>query len=225
MDIFLLRHFESIKNTQVTFSSIDDKEGLTKKGIKDGKKTAKKLRTILTSSGKKIMNIYCARSVRAIKSAEIIAKELGIKVESFSELLSTKSTEILGKTKEEVKQKNPRFIMELEMYDSGLYNSYNFHRDINKSQKIEYENNVNKCIQEIINRDSDEIKIIVLHNSSITATLINFARKYYQYPNDFYGKVITDSGNIFWIRKHENGNAEFKAMNYNIKQFMEIYNG
>lgn len=31
MDIFLLRHFESIKNTQVTFSSIDDKEGLSTK--------------------------------------------------------------------------------------------------------------------------------------------------------------------------------------------------
>ncbi len=215
MDIFLLRHFESIKNTQITFSSIDDKEELTEKGIIQGKCIAKDIRKILELKGLNISKIYCADSIRAIHSAKIIADTISqnIVVEPHKEFLSTKSKELMGKTKDEVRNSNPLFMKELSLYDAGLFNSYDFHRDINKEKKIIYERMVCGCLKEIINNSEPEnAKLFCLHNSSITAIAIHFARKIYNYPNDYYGKVIADNGKIFWIHCDES-NMDFWVAN------------
>ena len=98
MDLFLLRHFESIKNTQVTFSSIEDKEELTENGVIQGKRVSDNLRQILELKSLTVKNIYCAKSVRAQCSAELMASALSgnVQVQAFNELLSTKSKDILG---------------------------------------------------------------------------------------------------------------------------------
>lgn len=202
MDIFLFRHFESIKNTQVSFSSLDDREELTENGILYGKKVAADLRKIVKLKGLNVKKIYCANSVRAIKSAKLVAAELSedVQIVRLEELLSTKSEDIMGKTKDEVRKVNPLFIQELSLYDAGIFNAYDFHREVGKKEKQEYEQKVFKCIEQIINNDEKEdVKIICMHNSSITAAIINFARKLYCYPMDFYGKIIADNGKMFWF--------------------------
>lgn len=202
MDIFLFRHFESIKNTQETFSSMNDKEELTGNGILYGKKVAADLRKIVELKGLNIKRIYCANSVRATESAKLVAAEFSkdIEIVRFDEFLSTKSEDVMGKTKEDARKINPLFIQELCLYDAGIFNAYDFHRKVGKKEKQEYEKKVFQCIEKIINNDEKEdVKIICLHNSSITAAIINFARKQYHYPIDFYGKVIADNGKIFWI--------------------------
>lgn len=224
MDIFFLRHFESIKNTQITFSSIDDKEELTDEGILKGKEIANNINEILGIKKLTVKNIYCANSIRAKHSAEIIATAISkdTKIQTYNDLLSTKSKELMGKTKTEVRKKNPQFIRELSLYDAGIYNSYNFHRDINKNMKKEYEIKVCKCIEKIINNNEDETaKIICLHNSSITAIVINIARNLYDYPNDYYGKVVADNGKLFWLHC-ENGTNDFLIANCDSKTLLDI---
>lgn len=204
MDIFLLRHFESVKNTQVSFSSVDDLEDLTIEGIEHGKATAKNLKLLLQICSLNVKKIYCADSTRAKKSAELISQTIGggVTVQKYKELLSTKSKDTIGKTKEEVRRTNPLFMQELALYDAGIYNSYTFHRAVGKEEKIQYEKQVCQCIDNIIHNEEDEnAKIICLHNSSITAIAINIARQFYDYPKDYYGKVIADNGKIFWIRE------------------------
>ena len=227
MDIFLLRHFESIKNTQVTFSSIDDKEELTENGVIQGKQVSDNLRQILELKGLTVKNIYCAESVRALQSAEIMASALSesVQVQAFSELLSTKSKDILGKTKKQVRESNPEFMRQLSLYDAGIYSSYDFHREVGRDLKIEYEKKVCKCIEKIVNNDAEEdVKIICLHNSSLTAAVINFARKLCQYPKNHYGKVIADNGKIFWIHE-ENNEQKFIVANYDSELLLEIIRG
>lgn len=227
MDIFLLRHFESIKNTQVTFSSIDDKEGLTENGVLQGKQVSDNFRQILELKGLTVKNIYCAKSVRAQQSAEILATALSgsVQIQTFSELLSIKSKDILGKTKKQVMESNPEFMRELSLYDAGIYSSYDFHREVGRDLKIEYEKEVCNCIEQIINNDAEEnVKIICLHNSSLTAAVINIARKLCQYPKDFYGKVIADNGNFFWIHE-ENKERKFIVGNCDSELLLEIIRG
>lgn len=227
MDIFLLRHFESIKNTQVTFSSIDDKEGLTEKGIIQGKQMSDNLCKILKHKNLRAENIYCAKSVRAQQSAEIIASALAkdVQIQAFSELLSTKSKDILGKTKEQVRESNPEFMRELSLYDAGIYSSYDFHRELGKDSKIEYEKKVCNCVDHIINNNVEEnVKIICLHNSSLTALVINIARKLCQYPKNYYGKVIADNGRIFWIHG-EGDEQKFVVANCDSGLLLEMIRG
>lgn len=227
MDIFLLRHFESTKNTQVTFSSIDDKEELTENGIMQGKRVSDNLRQILELKGLTVKNIYCAKSVRAQQSAELMATVLAkdVQIQTFNELLSTKSKDILGKTKKQVMKSNPEFMRELSLYDAGIYNSYDFHREVGKDLKIEYERKVCKCIEEIVNNDVEEnAKIICLHNSSLTAAVINIARRLCQYPKNYYGKVISDNGKIFWIHG-ENNEQRFIVANCDSALLLEIIRG
>lgn len=227
MDIFLLRHFESVKNTQVTFSSIDDKEELTENGVIQGKSISNNLRQILELKGLTAKNIYCAKSVRAQRSADLIASTLSgnIQVQAFNELLSTKSKDILGKTKKQVMKNNPEFIRQLSLYDAGIFSSYDFHREVGKDLKIEYEKKVCECIEKIVKNDVKEnVKIICLHNSSITAAVINIARKLCKYPKDYYGKVIADNGKFFWIHE-ENNEKKFIVANCESEILLEMIRG
>ena len=223
MDIFLLRHFESVKNTQLSFSSLNDLEDLTAAGIEQGRQVAADIKMFIKMHSLTIKKIYCADSVRAKKSAELIAREVGpeVKVRAYTELLSTKSMDTVGRTKEEVRKVNPQFIQELSLYDAGLYNSYSFHRAVGKEEKRRSEQQVCQCIEEIINnKEQEDIKIICLHNSSITAAAINIARTFYDYPQDFYGKVIADNGKIFWIQK-KNERLKFVAANCDSRMLLD----
>lgn len=227
MDIFLLRHFESVKNTQVTFSSIDDKEELTENGVIQGKSISNNLRQILELKGLTAKNIYCAKSVRAQRSADLIASTLSgnVQVQAFNELLSTKSKDILGKTKKQVMKNNPEFIRQLSLYDAGIFSSYDFHREVGRDLKIEYEKKVCECIEKIVKNDVKEnVKIICLHNSSITAAVINIARKLCKYPKDYYGKVIADNGKFFWIHE-ENNEKKFIVANCESEILLEMIRG
>lgn len=224
MNVFLLRHFESIKNTQRTFSSLEDKEGLTEEGVHNGKLIAKNLMEIINLNNWIIKNVYCADSIRALQSAEIFANVLSTSVEikAYPELLSTKSKDIIGKTKAQVRKDNPQFMQELSLYDAGVFSSYNFHREFGEKLKKEYEETVFNCIKKIVFNDVEEtIKIIFLHNSSLTAAVINYARELCNYPMDFYGKVNADNGKIFWLRDESN-NRQFIAANCDSNLLLEL---
>lgn len=223
MDILLIRHFESIKNQQTSFSSLEDMEELTDNGIIKGKIVAENLKEFLNNRQLKANNIYCAKSVRAEKTAEIIASTISksIKIVSFPELLSHKSNELMGKTKKEASKTHPQFIFELSLYDAGLYNAYNFHRNDAKEEKRLYEEKVVKCIQKITQNNVDEnVKIIILHYSSITAAVIHYAREVLNYPKDYYGKIIADNGSVFWVQ-HTKNQKKFLAANVDSQQ---LYN-
>ena len=202
MLVLVMRHLESQKNVSKTFSSLNDHEKLTLDGEMTGKKIANDIYEFVKAHDLKVKNVYCANSNRAISTAKIIAELLSVDIRSFDELRSNKSGTLLGKSEQEAASINPLFVHQLKLFRAGLFSSYNFVNVYQREDKHDFEKRVMNCVASIINDDTEELKIIVLHHSSLTATMINIARKIYSYPTDFYGHVACELGNIFlWNSK------------------------
>lgn len=199
MKIILLRHFESEKNINTSFSSTENDELLTEQGIKMGEFIAENINDYVIHNHHVVHSVYCADSKRAVHSAEIIASQLNVDVRSFKDLTSNNSGQLLGKTEYEAMQINPEFMYQLKLYRAGLYSSYDFVKVYERENKKDFENRVNMCVSNILLDKTETLKIIVMHHSSLTAFMINFARKYYNYPINFYGHVDCSLGNIYLL--------------------------
>lgn len=201
--LLILRHLESNKNIHQQFSSMEDREELTSNGMLMGHTAANYISMFVENHSYKVKKIYCANSTRAIKTAKIIADKLGVETYAFDELRSNNSGSLRGKSEFEAQKINPIFMKQLKLFRAGIYSSYNFVDVFNREDKHDFEKRVNKCIEKILAEDLGTLKIVVLHHSSLTATIINFARKFYNYPLEFYGHVACELGNIYLISEND----------------------
>lgn len=213
MDILLIRHLESEKNINNRFSTPENKEHLTDGAKQEGTELAKSIKKFIFNHKLNVDSIYCADSARAVETAEIMATSLSIKVVAFEDLLSTKTGILQGKNEDEAKDICPKYIEELELFRAGIFSAYNFTKVPNKEDKYVFETRVTNRIENIMcNETKEDVKIIVLHHSSLTAAVIYFARKCLNYPMDYYGLVVANYGGIYWIHS-EDGIFEFKKAN------------
>ena len=204
MKIILLRHVESEKNINKSFSSEQNQEAITKKGENQADLIANYIAQYVTSVGCSVKTVYAANSERAITTAKKIAISIGaevLPVDSFISVTTDKS--IKGKSENEILKSNPQFIYELSLYRAGLFNAYNYSTVADVIKSGQYERSVMEEFDNILFNDLETLKIIVLHHSSITALLINLARKMGIYPYDFYGRVDADLGSIYLINYDE----------------------
>ena len=139
MAILLMRHMESEKNINRTFSSISNEECLTTKGKKDCYIIAETINEFVTKNNLNVKNIYSANSIRARTTASVIAEKLGLSVMAFDELCSNKSGELLGKSEAEANKINPLFIKQLTLFRAGLFSSYDFVKVYRREDKHEFE--------------------------------------------------------------------------------------
>ncbi|MBQ9885807.1 MAG: histidine phosphatase family protein [Lachnospiraceae bacterium] len=203
MQIIFMRHMESEKNISKIFSSYRDSEELTEHGLNMGRKISSVIHEYIKKNNFKVTYIYCANSKRAITTAGFLASEINVCVKAFDKLRSNNSGALKGKTEEEARMINPLFVKQLELYRAGLFSSYDFVKVYEREDKRSFEKNVASCIENILNDTSEDLKIFVLHHSSLTAAMIYFARKFYNYPSDFYGRVECDLGNIYLLDLNE----------------------
>ena len=225
MKLMILRHVESVKNIIKSFSSVRDEFSLTEEGINVGKKLAKAIKIYMQKYNLHCSAIHIANSVRARETAKLINQEITCpQIIEWDDLRSTKSGVLLGKTETEAKTINPIFIEQLKLFRCGLFSSYNFEKIHEKEDKKDFERRVITCLTTILNDETDSFKIIIVHHSTLTAIMIHFARLYYNYPNDFYGKVDCDVGNFYLLDINKNSgvielsNASYsELMNYVIE--------
>lgn len=201
--ILFIRHLESVKNILGCFSSEDDLESLTEQGKEKGKRIASVICDFVRKNSMEVHNIYCANSERAKITAKIIGQELKVDIKCFDELRSNNSGILKGKTEEESNRINPIFMHQLKLFRAGIFSSYNFVKIDEREDKHDFEQRVDKCIKKIMEDKDESLKIIVLHHSSITAAIINIARKLYGYPSDYYGYVACEFGNIYLVSSEE----------------------
>lgn len=217
MEVLLIRHLESEKNLNSAFSSKTNSEKLTESGRSYGLYLAKLIEKYVLQNGLTVANIYSARSKRAKDTSLIIAKKMDtsvVKVEKFNSM----STKVYsGLTEEEVRQKDPTFISQIRLCELGLYNAYQIKR-VEKGENLkQFEKRVSTAFEAILNNKCREtIKVMVLHKSSIQAILYHLARKYLQYPSDFYGYIKIDLGNICLLKINSTG-FTINAINQNPK--------
>jgi broad specificity phosphatase PhoE len=96
---------------------------------------------------------------------------------------------------EEVKARRiaPRFVDDLELYRAGVFNSYRlsgYGEDVR-----EFETRINASLVRLLATDF-KLVAIVAHRSSITASLIILARLSLGYPENFYGYIPLELGNL-----------------------------
>lgn len=200
MKLVLLRHTESEKNTQRSFSSCGNTEILTKQGIVQAEEIATAIWNYSQKNNLLVKTIYTADSERAKNTGLIISKKFQIGIKAFPELISvTTDNSLVGKTEQEIQQINPTFMAELNLYRAGIFNAYNYSTVAETIKSGEYEKTINSTINSIISDNEETLKVIVLHYSSLTAAMIYFARVGYNYPNSFYGKIESTLGNLFLL--------------------------
>lgn len=197
--ILLIRHLESTKNINKSFSSHNDNEEITQNGFEKGIELSDSIHQFMKKNGLRTSCVYCANSQRAILTAKLIANELNIGIKPFDELRSNKAGALEGKSEMEALNLNPLFMHQLKLFRTGIFSSYNFVKMDAREDKHHFENRVNKCVDSILCKRNDTLTIIVLHHSSITAAVIRFARELYSYPKDFYGHIDCELGHLFLI--------------------------
>lgn len=201
--LLILRHLESSKNTFKKFSAFEDSEGVTEGGLIMGSEIARCIAAFVDEHAYDVSKVYCANSMRARETARIIADKLGVNICALDELRSNNSGVLQGKSETEANVLNPLFMKQLKLFRTGIYSSYDFISVFERENKHDFEKRVNGCLEKIIAVHPETLKIVVLHHSSLTAAIIYFARKFYNYPENFYGHVACELGNIYLISDTE----------------------
>lgn len=214
MYLILIRHTESLKNVNNQFSSETDSESLTEFGKEECSIIANDINDFMIRKNLTCNNVYSANSVRAIDTAKIIADKLSAKVQVEEALRSTKPGSLTGKSEIEAIKTNPAFIEQLYLFRNGLFNAYDFTVAENKEPKKDFEKRVLKCLNEILSEDSESIKIISAHRSSITCILLEFAKKFYNYPSNMSGHVLLDLGKISLAKTTTDKKWEILKVNF-----------
>lgn len=204
MYLFLIRHTESVKNKENRFSSSEDNECLTSQGESDAVEIAKHISSFASQHSYRCNNVYSANSTRSIKTAEKIASSINANIQIEEDLRSTRPGVLEGAKKDRVKETHPEYAQQYYLFEKGVFNVYDFKNPENKESKRDFEHRVNTCIEKIVSDQSEDIKIIVGHRSSITAILLFYARKYHNYPTNFSGHIPLDLGCVSILRQYDN---------------------
>jgi broad specificity phosphatase PhoE len=222
MYLVVIRHTESIKNINTQFSSENDLEDLTDIGRQQSINLGNCLKDFINEKSLICKNIYTANSTRSIETARIISSCLNAKISIEEDLRSTKPGTLAGKSEEEAKKTNPLFIEQLYLFRNGLFNAYDFQIAEGKESKKDFEKRVNGCIDKLLNDNSETIKIVVAHRSSITTILLEFAKRYYNYPQNFSGHIPLDLGYSSILFKEIDNNWKILKVNTEISNLKNI---
>jgi broad specificity phosphatase PhoE len=220
MQIILVRHFESIKNRRMIFSSIKDVEALTSMGAQRAAQVGEVLREFYHIDRHRVNVIYTSSSARGIQSGEILADTIGIdKVKPCEFLRSTKAGPYSGLSLGTIKKLNPEWVESMRLYRAGLFNLYRFDREWHaegKEDKRDFESRVLTGFHSILSEDNSPTKLILANRSAISAILLHFARLAYDYPDDFYGYVRIDLGSVSILDMADSGEWRIKMVNHNV---------
>jgi len=214
MYLLLIRHTESEKNIYNQFSSESDNERLTKDGEQNALHLCYQIEQFMKSKHLSCKNVYSAKSARSSETASVIASKLNLNLCLEEALRSTKPGSLSGKSEEEAQKSNPEYIKQLYLFRNGLYNAYDFTVADGKEPKKQFEKRVSDCIQKILSDESESIKIVIAHRSSITSILLEIAKKYYNYPDSFSGYVQLDLGCVSILKK-DNTNNQWEILKVN----------
>ena len=222
MHLILIRHTESEKNVNNQFSSYIDAEPLTEIGMTQSEILGNDLLDFKNRKNLICNNVYAASSTRAIDTAKIIASKLNVTVSVEDALRSTKPGALSGKSEEEGLKTNPDFLEQLYLFRNGLFNAYDFTVAEGKEPKKDFEKRVWERLSEIISDNSESLKIISAHRSSITYMLLEFAKRYYNYPKNMSGHVLLELGKISLVETVADDKWKISRVNFDSSELKTL---
>lgn len=213
MYLLLIRHLESEKNVNEAFSSDADGEPLTTDARRELQSWATILAEWIHASGLSVGNVHSTASRRAVETATGLAQLLNVPVLAHGRLRSTHPGLLAGKSAAEAQQTNPKFMEQLRLYRSGLFNAYDFDVAESKEPKRTFDARVAACITEIMADAQDDVKVVVSHRAPITTILIGAARYGYRYPDNFFGYVELTLGYVSLLERSVAGTWRIHSVN------------
>ena len=213
--LILLRHPESLKNREDRFSSDDGAEQLveSESALSEARVVVDALRAGLDQEWLIPTGVHIATSphVRCASFARALAAQLQVVPTAYAGLASMRSGRVGGLSLEEARVQARDFVDALSLYRVGLASS---HRIAGYGESLDvFEERVRNAIDSAL-RAASRLTVVVAHRSSITATLIRYARCSLEYPVGFFGYVPVDlgkayalflgsDGRVIWCALHE----------------------
>ena len=210
--LIFARHPESVKNVVGAFSSTSGIEQLTPTGDAQSIDILNGLLrfSIIAGVSKGDSVIVSSPCERAITLANRLANAMSSHVIVDDRIKPIDSGSVAGKTETQALVDTPGFMRMLELYRAGVTGSDHIH-GYGESLKS-FEARIASSITDILNLDKRLVAVIG-HRSSITASLINLARRSLNYPPDFYGYIPLDLGYLTSIRVTDVNDLVWLAVN------------
>lgn len=196
--LFLVRHEESIKNTEKRFASSNINDALTAFG-RDccrvlGSELSSFIRERLWADRVRLVS---GSSVRAQATAKIIGTRLGVVPVLDNNLNSIVVDQSAGLSVEQLLQTNPKAVRDLLLYRAGLHDSYQMTGV--QDSITEFEPRVLRSLLAEV-QQLREVTVIVANRSVLTVMLLHFARSAGFVSREHFGYVSIDLGSVSLVR-------------------------
>lgn len=210
--LILIRHVESTKNTEASFSKKDGSEILTSVGKAQARMLGKEVSRFVDGLEAKQWAIVCSPTARCIDTGNTLFSEF--EIESYSKLIPLDDLAPIispypGLTEHEVMTQDPNFMSSIKEYRKGLINAYDIPRG-NGEQIREFENRVISAVSGLL-VGPEELVFIIGHRSTITAILLWAARVVSGYPSNWYGHIPIALGDLSSVTVKEEVPVSFKT--------------
>lgn len=204
MLIVIIRHPESTKNQAKTFSSANAQEQLTPLGSEQLIQVVKRIAEFRVLHAGLTAKVYTADSVRAGMLGEAISESLGAPLVRMSELTSVRAGDISGMPEDVVRATYEEYFRHLSVYRAGLFSSYTLNHP-GESLRA-FEARVDRACVAIENSGADLV-FVIAHKSAATAALIRYARRFHDYPQEFFGFLDLPTASISLVEVQDTGSG------------------
>ena len=182
LNVFLVRHAQSVKNTQNKHGATKDKNHLTTVGIK----SALELHDLILKNHICTKNIYCSSSEACIETAKTLKEEDIAPCFIKDNLRSLDMGIFSGLSFNQMRKRDSFSYKQIELYENGLLHPKYFNIPGFESLDI-FEKRIRKAFNDIIYTADNDI-IIVGHRSSITMILNIIENKFVNASEALYQK-------------------------------------
>lgn len=193
--LLLLRHVETVKNVNQDFSA-NDKNCITLEGKKQAKELAIYISDFIKNKSLNLTQIYTSESIRSINTASLLSSELNLSISIVKGLVSYSLGEMGKLTDQQIENKYPTFYKKLILFKNNLLSSYEVDFPNDAENPFEFEKRVENGMNQLLMDTKEDLTIIILNRSVITAIAILLLRRNGQYPKDFYGFVPVKNGSV-----------------------------
>ncbi len=182
-DIYLVRHGQTDYNLEHKWQGSGIDAELNDKGIATAHEMAARL------ADKGIEQIYCSKLVRGTKTADIIAKKLGVSVEVKPEFIATYIGEITGWTKEQILQKYPNLPKKVIEKEEDLLVQFP-----GGELKLDVQKRMFKGLDDVAKSKHSKI-CVVAHSESTKYVLFKLSKSVNLSRNDMLFHLVYEDGN------------------------------
>jgi broad specificity phosphatase PhoE len=200
--IALVRHPESTKNLILSFASSEGLESLTENGLAQLSSIEAAMREVKEFVPSARFQLYSADSVRAAAVGTRLAIALALEEIVMPNLGSVRSGQLAGVPEHIARSTHAEYFRKLALYRAGAFSSYDL--DSPGESTHLFETRIAQALARI-EADGPDFAVVAAHKSSITASVIAYARRFHKYPRDFFGFVDVPTASISVVQVDEQG--------------------